>query len=78
MTKSLYGLPIETTKEQKEFNREEELENLNVMVEERLSKKNLDDLQWAKEFMERYENARKKTPKGGLRGKEGKLLSEVY
>lgn len=36
----------------KEFNREEQLENLNQMVKNRLNNKQLDDLQWAKEFKE--------------------------
>lgn len=42
-----------------------------------LTEKQLEDLQWAKEFMDKYENARKKTPKGGIRGEEGRVLSEV-
>lgn len=42
------------------------------------SKEQLDTLQWAKEFMDKYEKAREKTPKGGIRGEEGKLFSEVY
>lgn len=42
-----------------EFNRDEELENLNEMVRERLGEKQLNDLQWAKEFMDAYERKRR-------------------
>lgn len=44
----------------KEFNREEQLENLNQMVKNLLNNKQLDDLQWAKEFMDSYERKHRK------------------